>query len=238
MNPKFLACLAAVAALAVPSASAAPDVPNDGRLTNYLLVAEDLSDFSGGVQGFLAERNVRRYGFDSKMDAYRVNGYLGYDLTRWLTLYGLSGVMSAKDTRAGIPSETVFAYGGGLWARLIDDDQLDILSTFTRYRLTAGLEVSHADPNDLSWTQFDGFLTFGIVNDLYITDDIFPTSITLYFGPVYSAVDLDGFSQVPDNKFGFSVGLDMTFAQGVYANAGYDFFNDDSIAHFSAGVRF
>ena len=238
MNPKFLACLAAVAALAVPSASAAPEVPNDGRLTNYLLVAEDLSDFSGGVQGFLAERNVRRHGFDSKMDAYRVNGYLGYDLTRWLTLYGLAGIMSAKDNNAGIPSETVFAYGGGLWARLIDDDQFDILSTFTRYRLNAGLEVSHADPNDLSWTQLDGFLTFGIVNDLFMTYDIFPTSITVYFGPVYSAVKMDDFHQVPDNKFGFSVGLDLTFAQGVYAGFGYDFFNDDNVAHFSAGVRF
>ena len=238
MNPKFLACLAAVAALAVPSASAAPEVPNDGRLTNYLVVAEDLSDFSGGVQGFVAERNVRRHGFDSKMDAFRVNGYLGYDLTRWLTLYGISGIMSAKDNGAGIPSETVFAYGGGLWARLIDDDQFDILSTFTRYRLTAGFEVSHADPNDLSWTQMDGFLTFGIVNDLFMTDDIFPTSITVFFGPVYSSVDLDGFHQVPDNKVGFAVGMDMTFAQGVYASIGYDFFNEDNIAHFSAGVRF
>lgn len=238
MNPKFLACLAAIAALAVPSASAAPEVPNDGRLTNYLVVAEDLSDFSGGVQGFVAERNVRRHGFDSKMDAQRLNGYLGYDLTRWLTFYGLAGIQSAKDKRAGIQSETVFAYGAGLWARLIDDDQLDFLQTFSRYRLNAGAEISHSDPNDLSWTQFDAFLTFGLVNDLFLTDDIFPTSITVYFGPVYSAVEMDGFKQVPDNRFGFSVGLDMTFAQGVYAGLGYDFFNDDNVAHFSAGVRF
>ena len=238
MNPKFLACLAAVAVLAVPSASAAPEVPSDMRLDNYLLVAEDLSDFHGGVQGFFAKRNVRRHGFDSEMRASRFNGYLGYDLTRWLTFYGLAGIMSAKDNDIGLKSETVFAYGAGAWARLIDDDQLDFLSTFSRYRLNGGIEVSHSDPNDLSWTQFDAFLTFGLVNDLFLTDDIFPTSIGLFFGPVYSAVDMDEFKQVPDNKFGFSVGMDLTFAQGVYAGFGYDFFNDDNVAHFSAGVRF
>ena len=238
-KPSLAALVAASALLAASAVHAAPSVPDDGRLVNYAMPAEILTDFHGGIQGFIAERNVKDdFGYESTMKAQRYNGYLGYDIARWFSVYALAGVMSVKNNDIRLDSETTVAYGLGFWAALIDDAQLDFLPTISRYRLNAAFEVSHSDPNDLSWTQIDASLTFGIYNDSFLSDGKFPTAIGIFFGPVFSAVELDGFEQVNDNEWGFTVGGEMRFANGVYVSGGYDFFSDDYMAYFQAGVRF
>ena len=239
MSKPVLAVLAAAAVLAATHASASPAVPDDGRLVNYAIPADVLTDFHGGLQGFMGDRNVKDdFGFRSEMDTRRLDAYLGYDVGRWLSIYVLGGVMSAKDDKAGIDEETTFLYGAGLWAALIDDAQLDFLSTISRYRLNFGMEVTHSDPNDLSWTQFDASLTFGIYNDSFLSDAKFPTAIGIFAGPIFSTVDLDGYKQVKDNEWGFTVGGELRFANGVYASGGADIYNDDTVGYFQAGVRF
>ncbi len=238
-KPSLAALVAASALLAASAVHAAPSVPDDGRLVNYAMPAEILTDFHGGLQGFIAERNVKDdFGYESTMKAQRFNGYLGYDIARWFSIYALAGVMSVKNNDIRLDSETTVAYGAGFWAALIDDAQLDFLPTISRYRLNAAFEISHSDPNDLSWTQIDASLTFGIYNDSFLSDGKFPTAIGIFFGPVFSAVELDDFKQVNDNEWGFTVGGEMRFANGVYVSGGYDFFNDDFMAYFQAGVRF
>ncbi len=239
MSKPVLAVLAAAAVLAAPHASASPAVPDDGRLVNYAIPADVLTDFHGGLQGFMGDRNVKDdFGFESEMNVKRLDAYLGYDVGRWLSIYVLGGVMSAKDDKAGIDEETTFLYGAGLWAALIDDAQLDFLPTISRYRLNFGMEVTHSDPNDLSWTQFDASLTFGIYNDSFLSDAKFPTAIGIFAGPIYSTVDLDGYKQVKDNNWGITVGGELRFANGVYVSGGVDIFNDDNVGYFQAGVRF
>ena len=239
MSKPSLAVLAAAALLVAANAHASPAVPDDARLVNYAIPADVLTDFHGGVQGFMGDRNVKDdFGFQSEMKVQRINAYLGYDIGRWLSIYVLGGVQSVKNNDIRMENDTTFLYGAGLWAALIDDAQLDFLSTISRYRLNFGMEVSHSDPNDLSWTQFDASLTFGIYNDSFLSDAKFPTAIGIFAGPIYSTVDLDGFEQVKDNEWGFTVGGEFRFANGVYVSGGYDFFTDDSMAYFQAGVRF
>ena len=239
MSKPSLAVLAAAALLVAANAHASPAVPDDARLVNYAIPADVLTDFHGGVQGFMGDRNVKDdFGFESEMKVQRINAYLGYDPLRWLSIYVLGGVQSVKNNDIRMENDTTFLYGAGLWAALIDDAQLDFLSTISRYRLNFGMEVSHSDPNDLSWTQFDASLTFGIYNDSFLSDAKFPTAIGIFAGPIYSTVDLDGFEQVKDNEWGFTVGGEFRFANGVYVSGGYDIFTDDGMAYFQAGVRF
>lgn len=239
MSKPSLAVLAAAALLVAANAHASPAVPDDARLVNYAIPADVLTDFHGGVQGFMGDRNVKDdLGFQSEMATKRLDAYLGYDVGRWLSIYVLGGVQSVKNNDIRMENDTTFLYGAGLWAALIDDAQLDFLSTISRYRLNFGMEVSHSDPNDLSWTQFDASLTFGIYNDSFLSDAKFPTAIGIFAGPIYSTVDLDGFEQVKDNEWGFTVGGEFRFANGVYVSGGYDIFTDDSMAYFQAGVRF
>ena len=236
-KPALLACAAALLAAASP-ALAISMVPADGHIPNYALVAADLSDFHGGIQGSAAKRNVERDGWETEMKANRIDGYLGYDLTRWLSIYALGGIIEVKNDRAGVEKDTVFAFGGGFWAGLIDDDQLDFLPTIGRYRRQAGGEVVHADPADLSWTEFNAFLTFEILNDLFLAEAYAPDAIGIFFGPVFHGLDVDDFEKVEDNDWGFTVGMKLHFADGVYVNGGADLFNDDQNLYFNLGVRF
>ncbi len=237
-KPSLAALVAAAAIVAATHASASPAVPDDGRLVNYAMPAKVLTDFHGGLQGFMGDRTVALNGFTSEMKTKRLDAYLGYDLTRWLSIYALGGVLSVKNDDAGIEEETTFLYGAGLWAALIDDAQLDFLPTISRYRLNLGLEVSHSDPNDLSWTQFDASLTFGIYNDSFLSQSMFPTAIGIFAGPIYTNVDMDDYEQDDDNHWGITVGGELRFADGVYVTGGADIYNDDTIGYFQAGVRF
>ena len=239
MSKPVLAVLAAATLLAATHASASPAVPDDGRLVNYAIPADVLTDFHGGLQGFMGDRNVKDdLGFQSEMATKRLDAYLGYDVGRWLSIYVLGGVLSVKNDDVGLEEDTAFLYGAGLWAALIDDAQLDFLPTISRYRLNFGMEVSHSDPNELSWTQFDASLTFGIYNDSFLSHAMFPTAVGIFAGPIYTTIDMDGYEQIKDNNWGITVGGEFRFANGVYVSGGADIFNDDTIGYFQAGVRF
>lgn len=238
MSKPSLAALAAAALVAATSAHAAPTVPDDARLVNYAMPAKILTDFHGGLQGFMGDRTVECNGFASEMKVKRLDAYLGYDVARWLSIYVLGGVMNVKNDDVGIEEETTFLYGAGLWAALIDDAQLDFLPTISRYRLNFGMEVSHSDPNDLSWTQFDASLTFGLYNDSFLSQAMFPTAIGIFAGPIYTNIDMDGYKQDDDNHWGITLGGELRFADGVYVTGGVDVYNDDNVGYFQLGVRF
>ena len=239
MSKPVLAVLAAAAVLAATHASASPAVPDDGRIVNYALPSEILTDFHGGLQGFMGDRSVKDdLGFESEMTVKRLDAYLGYDVARWLSVYVLGGVMSVENNDVGMEEETTFLYGAGLWAALIDDAQLDFVQTISRYRLNFAMEVTHSDPNDLAWTQFDASLTFGLYNDSFLSDGKFPTAIGIFAGPIYTTIDMDGYKQVKDNNWGITVGGELRFANGIYAGGGADIFNDDTVGWFQLGVRF
>lgn len=228
---------AAVAAGFAASASATPALPEDAPVSHYTLAAADLHDFHGGLHGSFAKRNVKKGGFESEIEANRVNAYIGYDLTRALTVYALGGVMDVECEDEEI-DDSSSVWGVGLWARLIDDDSLAFLPTVSRYRLNCGLEYSYTDPADLAWSQVDGFLTFEVVNENLLNNEFFPATVSVFAGPVFTYVDIDGYDQVSDNNWGLTVGGALTFGQGVFVNGGCDFFNDDTCGYFTAGVRF
>ncbi len=239
-SSKLAAAAAATLLVSVNAQAATPKVPDDGYITHYAVNSEILDRWHGGVQGFAAKRNVeaKRGGFLSEMDAKRVNAYVGFDVFRWFTVYGLGGVLNVKNTKAFIPSDTTTVWGGGAMFSLLDDDQLDFLDTISRYRLSAGVEASYSDPNDLEWKQYDAWLTFEILNDTYLSDALFPTQIGLFCGPVFSKVDMEGYEQVDDNDWGFEAGMSLRFADGIFVQGAYEWFGDDSVAAFSAGFRF
>lgn len=231
------AAAVAVAAGFAVSASASPALPEDAPVSHYGLAAADLHDFHGGIHGSFAKRNVKANGFESEIKADRVNAYLGYDLTRALTVYVLGGVLDVEDEDEDI-DDSSSAWGAGLWARLIDDDAVSFLPTISRYHLNFGVEYSYSDPADLAWSQVDGFLTFEIVNENLLNNEFFPATASIFAGPVFTYVDIDGYDQVSDNNWGITVGGALTFGHGCFVNGGCDIFNDDSCGYFTAGVRF
>lgn len=232
--------LAGVAAMIATSASAVSQVPADGTIQNYAISAMDMSGLHGGLQGRVGERTLSRkngYG-EGTFDLNRFDAYLGYDLVRWLTVYGFVGVADAKCDDYGLKSDSKSTYGAGLWAALIDDDQLDIMETFSRFRLNAGVEYAFTDANELGIGEVEAFLTFELLNDTFLVHGMYPTSVGLFAGPVFSAIDADGYEQDDDDRWGVTVGLSFTFSRRVFLNGGIDVFADDHMVYGSAGVRF
>lgn len=236
-NATRAAAFAAAAGFAF-SSFASPALPEDAPVSHYALAAQDLHDFHGGIHGSFAKRNVKNGRFDKpEIESDRVNVYLGYDLSRSLTVYALGGVVSV-DSDDIDADESSSVWGLGLWARLIDDDAIDFLPTISRFRLNAGLEYSYNDAADLGWSQIDGFLTFEIVNENLVNAEIFPAAVSVFAGPVFTYIDLDGYDQVSDNNWGLTVGGSLAFGRGVFVNGGVDVFTDDTCGYFTAGVRF
>ena len=67
---------------------------------------------------------------------------------------------------------------------------------------------------------------------------MYPSSIGLFAGPIFSSVDMDGYEQDDGDAWGLTVGLSLTFSRRVYLNGGIDIFSDDHMVYASAGVRF
>ena len=235
-NLQHFATVAAVAGFAFAS-SAATVLPEDAPIYHYGLAASDLHDFHGGIYGSFATRNVKDGAFTTEIDANRVNAYLGYDLTRFCTVYVLGGVLSVDGSDIDA-DDWSSAWGAGLWARLMDDDSVDFLPTISRYRLNCGVEYAYSDAADLAWSEVNGFLTFEIMNENLLNTDFFPGTVSLFFGPVFTYIDLDGYEQVSDNNWGFTIGGSFGFGSNTFVNGGFDLFNDDHCGYFTAGVRF
>lgn len=228
----------AAAVLAALPASAITQAPADGTIENYAISATDMSGLHFGLQGRYGKRSVTYQGRDGEMTLSRAGAYLAYDGLRWFTVYGFAGVAETKSNDFFLDGDTAVSFGGGAWAYLIDNDQLDVMSTFSRFRVNIGGEYAFTDSNDLFLGEAEGFLTFELLNDTFFPNDIFPSSIGLFAGPVFSYLHGDDVEQDVEDSWGVTVGLSMTFSRRTYATLGIDVFADNTVAYASAGIRF
>ena len=228
----------AAAMLAALPASAITQAPADGTIANYAITATDMSGLHFGLLGRFGNRTVEYNGFEGELKLSRGGVYLGYDALRWFTIFGFAGVAETKSDDFGLDGDTAVTFGGGAWAYLIDNDQLDVMSTFSRFRVNLGGSYAFTDSNELFLGEAEGFLTFELLNDTFFSNDIFPASIGLFAGPVFSYLHGDDVEQDVDDAWGVTVGLTMTFSRRTYASAGMDVFADDNVVYASAGVRF
>lgn len=233
----LIACIAVATALTAPTFAVTPASRDAGGI-NFEWVAEDFSGFHLALFGGRSTREMKsKNKIRREVDVDRYNAIIGYDLTRWLTLYGVAGVAKAKDELA-FDSDTSGIFGVGVWANLIEVDQLSLLSTITKYRLSSGAEITYAGFDDFNWMQFDAFLTFELVNELTRASFIFPEAVSVFAGPILSVVESDNLTQSSSNIIGLTVGISIMFTDNVYATGGADVFSDDNAYFGMVGVRF
>lgn len=233
----FIASVAIATVMTSVAFAATPTARDTGTI-NYAGIGDDLGAWHGALYAGTATRNAQFSGSrTAEIDFSRYNVILGYDLTRWLTIYGLAGAANADaDNRSDDSSSGLF--GAGFWAGLLEVDQLSFLTTISRYRVNSGAEISYAGFDEFSWTQFDGFLTLELQNELNNTSSIFPDNIGLFFGPVVSFFESDEYDSDSDNLVGMTVGVNLMFTDDTYLTGAGDFFSDDSSVYGMMGVRF
>lgn len=233
-KPTFVLSLAAFTAFAATSFAVTPSGAPDGAI-NHLGVAKDYSQWSVSFHAGLAEKT-----FDGKpeTDFTRFNAVVGYNVNRWLSVYGIAGTMEQKEKLGNYSaSDDSALFGFGVWAGLMDVDQLSFFDGVDRYTLSAGAEISYADFDSATWTSLDAFLAFEIQGDVNRQSFIFPRTIGIYFGPVLS-LSLSSYDTASSNSVGFGGGVNVLFTDDVSLKIGGDVFSEDSTVYGQFSINF
>lgn len=234
----LLACVAVATALTTSTFAVTPTGRDTGSI-NFQALGNDLNAWHLALYVGRSTRTVENdNNFETEIDLNRYNMVLGYDLTRWLTVYGLVGMVKADSNSWVDQNDSADIFGAGVWANLIESDQMSLLSAVSSYRLTSGAEYSFASFDDFSWSQVDAFLNFELVNELNKCPFIMPEAVTLYFGPVVSYIMSDDYEATSGNTLGLTVGVNILFTDDTYATLGSDFYSDDQSVYAMMGVRF
>ena len=243
ITSKFLAVLAISAAF-TSALTAGVTVSRDSDIKDFAINSVDGSSFHFGVHAEGGTRAMEYNGTEMDVDVSRYVAFLGYDISRSMTLFVTMGTMvSESDSDAIFALNTEdnnsFTAGAGLMVNLIDSDQFDFLTTISRYRLQADAEVYYADFEDYSWVEFDAALTFQLHNEDAINNtQILPDQYALFAGPCVSVVSSDELDQGSGNVFGIKGGISLIFTSNTYLTGGFEYYGDSSLYYGTIGVRF
>jgi hypothetical protein len=158
---------------------------------------------------------------NGNLDGLAYYGYLGLDLTDWLTLFGTAGSVTLNSLDgSGLPDNfsSDLRWSGGINASLWHVNVID--PGIMRGRFSIGLVVEYSDyaasvgNSDVAWTDFAVSLPVGyeIPNDPMAFAGV--ESLYLFAGPIYSVIDGD--YGIADSKtaFEFEQAHDMGVAGG------------------------
>ncbi len=129
-----------------------------------------------------------------KLDARRISGFLGVDITRWFTLFGTAGGIEAKEKEESSYESPEFAWSAGAYLNLWQYNLKD--PTFLEGRLTFRLlgEFSQnrsSDKKEWKWDEiYAAFLVgYEIFTISPATKQKYPYSLLLFGGPSLSYLD-------------------------------------------------
>lgn len=243
ITSKIIAALAITAAFTSASL-AGVSVTRDTDIKDFAINSVDGSAFHFGVHVEGGTYGMEYKGRDVDIDASRYVGFLGYDISRSVTLFATMGTM-VSETDGAAPysfnsdNNSSFTFGFGVMANLIDANQFEFLSTISRYRVQAEAEVYFADFEDYSWTEFDAAITFQLHNeDAGNHFQVLPNEYALFAGPCVSIVSSDDLDQTSGGMFGIKGGVSLIFTGNTYLTGGFEYYGDTSLYYGTIGVRF
>ncbi len=184
-------------------------------------------DINGGMQDWEVQQSV---------------GYVGVDLTRWLTVRGGGGQNTLRVDKASGDSDLEWIAGGTL--RLLDYFILDPVIGEESYWLGVNLDGqytgarSHAPSGDLTWNEVSVALLFNLT--AHTERWGFVDRVSLYAGPAYSGIAGNndggfGANIREDKSVGLIAGLAFGLSDNVTIKTELQDFGDTS---FSLGASF
>ena len=220
-----------LSAWAIPLASS--NIPFD-----YLVRGRDLSRLSVGVYGFQAKRGISydATGQSETLDTSRTQAYLGVDVLRWLTLYGIAGNSESQIgdyDKGGSQGEFGFGFRINLLHHFIREpvplEDVVRLNFATQY-LFSGTD---SGLSSVSWNELSSALTFALVNHTDGNKFFSPESIAIYAGPFFSILassDLES-----EDNMGVLGGIEFFFTDTFTADLQVQMFEESTVG---AGFNF
>lgn len=181
---------------------------------DYLYKNPGLSRISAGAYVGQTEREISRSGplQDTIMTSSRGYGYLAYDLTSWMNVYGLLGVNESELT--GSPAaDSEMLFGAGMAFNLLNRFVREPVPYEDAIRITADIRAisTKADfglfADSVTWQEYSASLRFSLVN--FPTGDkrYRPEAIALYAGPIVSWIQSSDISS--KDELGLTGGLEI-----------------------------
>lgn len=217
--------------------------PIVGSNDNYefLMGGADLSKFSIGA--YVREQNLKvrpspSAGMvDYSMKMKKIMGYVGYDILRWGTIYGIMGTTDTRlDSGTNIPyrhesyNGSESEYGLGFVVNLIDHDIADPTLIEDRIRVTAGVEYTKSSMywnlahEQVDWDEIYASARVSLINQLHGYKEMWPLAIGLYAGPIYATIissSLNGSRDV-----GFIGGMEIYYSDRITFDIGVENLDD------------
>jgi len=228
--------LAIAFSAATPATAATPSAAPEGAIH---FLADPSRDFSGLSLSAYASSFKKNYKNEPELEFTRINAALGINATRWLTVYGVAGVLEQKvKSPWGGTTENAGIFGLGLWANLASSMQLSFFDSVDRYQLSCGIEGTYSDNDFGTYSSLDGFLFFEVQGDVNKRSFIFPRSLGIYGGPVFSYSLSSDYDTSSSEMIGFGVGLNVIFTPTINLKVGGDFYSNDSAVYAQFGINF
>jgi opacity protein-like surface antigen len=180
---------------------------------DYLVKGKDLSRLSMGVYGGQFNRDIEwdNSGIVQKLKSNRFYGYLGVDVIDWLTLYATAG-MSESAIEDSSYGDFDGCFGAGFHINFLTHYIREpvLTSDIVRFNFEGNYLHSSADlkyRDSVDWDELNASFTIELVNNTTGIKFYSPESISLYVGPIFSALISDDFSE--DNSFGVIGGIQI-----------------------------
>jgi len=237
----FLPVVGAVILAGVQPVRAVPvGSSNDSR--DYMIAARQLGNWSCGTLVYAEQRSVTAFGSGSTpMNTSAGLAFLGYDVARWITFYGLAGGSEYRFGRERPPITGI--YGAGLHFNLFDHDLMDPTLFEDRVRLNADCHATYTvgelrGRRGVELLDINAAVTGSIVNDLEGHKFFVPRSIALFAGPVYASVQNPDRTVRTVTPFGVMAGLEMYWSPKMAWHIGAQSFNGRVQPRSGLNIRF
>lgn len=222
--------------MALPGLVTASPRAVEGDGFSSLFSARDLSAWHIGGYYRRLKRDIDFPLMDTtRLELNRAVFYTGYNITPWLTVYGLAGNIDPHLVQVPGGGSSGTEIGGGLWINLLDHELVDQLQLENRISVEAMAQYSRGNPEfgdfDLTYSEVQASLTLSIINDVSSGTIYWPETVSLFFGPVYNHLNSSDFDQA-NNEFGLCIGSDIGLSRRVRLSLAYEKYdrNDDSLS--------
>jgi len=199
---------------------------------DYLYRNPSLGRITAGAYAGSVKRDLSVSGspFDTTITSGRFYGYLGYDIARWINLYGILGANEAK--LPGLPkADNELLYGAGLSFNLLNHFIREPTPMEDAFRINGDVRIISTKAefllNSISWQEISAALRFSLVNFPEGNKNFRPEAIALYAGPAFSYIQ----SSVVEStqNFGAIGGLEIFFFDTMSVDFSVEYFDHASI---------
>jgi hypothetical protein len=205
--------------------------------SQYLIKGKDLSWLSMGIYGGQFERSIKwDNGIVQNLKSTRWLGYIGADIFSGMTVYAVGG-QSESCINDGDYADAEAEYGAGIHVNVLNHFIREPTLTEDDIRLNVGARYLHSSSDitfeGTDWDEVSAYMTIELVNHTIGNKFYTPESISLYVGPIYSALISSDFEE--DKSVGVIGGLEIFIVDTIALDIEVQYFDDASL---SAGINF